>query len=53
VKFKIKLRHVVKPYEEKEFEIEAFNAVMAKRIFLTFHPEYDVPEWHIVTEKLR
>lgn len=53
VRFKVKLKQVVRPYETKEFEIEAFNALMAERVFLTTHPEYDIPEWHITVEKQR
>ena len=53
MRFKIKLMQVVRPYERKEFEIEAFNALMAQRIFLMTHSEYDIPEWHISIEKLK
>ena len=53
MRFKIKLKQVVKPYETKEFEMEAANAVMAERAFLMFHPEYDVPEWHIIVERIK
>lgn len=54
MRFKIKVKQVIRPYETKEFEIEAFNAVMAERIFLMVdHPEYDKPEFHITVEKIK
>lgn len=53
MRFKIKLKQVIRPYATTEFEIDAFNAIMAERIFLMTHPEYDVPEWHLSIEKLR
>ena len=51
MRFKIKVKQVIKPYETKEFEIDAYNALMAIQIFETTHPEYTRPEFHITAER--